>query len=86
MGGRQGYLELARHPRKNGGCGGERLDTKKLIRQERGGRLERIERTAQAEMWRVLLKTAAVCACAAVLSFALQACGYSSLLSKEENI
>jgi hypothetical protein len=35
---------------------------------------------------RVLLKTAAVLCCTAVLSFALQACGYSSLLSKEENI
>lgn len=38
------------------------------------------------ERWRVLLKTAAVLCCAAVLSFALQACGYSSLLSKGENI
>jgi hypothetical protein len=28
----------------------------------------------------------AVQCCTAVLSFALQACGYSSLLSKEENI
>lgn len=81
-------MELARHPRKmEDGGGARKINTVRDVgERERGCWTSGVDGGGAGAERRVLLKTAAVLCCTAVLSFALQACGYSSLLSKEENI
>lgn len=72
--------------KKNGGRRRREEINTVRVETERGCRMSGVlvwtaQRRAEKQRWRALLQTAA-----AVLSFALQACGYSSLLSKGENI